>query len=165
VFFNSGGSGARARQDGLSATAFPSGVRAMPVEVTEAGAPIVIWRKELRPDSGGAGQRRGGLGQIVEVGARGDASFEVLAMFERVDKPARGRDGGRDGAAGVVRLASGGMMRAKGLQRIPDGDRLVLELPGGAGLGAPETRPATLVAQDVAEGLVTAEAARRIYGR
>ena len=52
VFFNSGGSGARARQDGLSATAFPSGVRAMPVEVTEAGSPIVIWRKELRPDSG-----------------------------------------------------------------------------------------------------------------
>jgi N-methylhydantoinase B len=165
VFFNSGGSGARARQDGLSATAFPSGVRAMPVEVTEAGAPIVIWRKELRPDSGGAGHRRGGLGQIVEVGARGDETFEVLAMYERVRTPARGRDGGRDGAAGIVRLASGGTLRAKGLQRIPRGDRLVLELPGGGGLGDPATRPAALIAEDIAEGLVTAAGTHAVYGR
>lgn len=163
VFFNSGGSGARARQDGLSATAFPSGVRAMPVEVTESGAPIVIWRKELRPDSGGAGHRRGGLGQTVEVGARGDDSFEVLAMFERVKTPARGRDGGQDGAAGIVRLASGALLKAKGLQRIPKGDRLVLELPGGGGLGDPATRPAAQVGEDVADGLVSPEAAERAY--
>jgi N-methylhydantoinase B len=164
IFFNSGGSGARARQDGLSATAFPSGVRATPVEVTEAGAPIVIWRKELRPDSGGPGHRRGGLGQTIEVGALGDDSFEVLAMFERVKTAARGRDGGEDGAPGVVRLASGGMLRAKGLQRIPAGDRLVLELPGGGGLGDPRARPRARVAEDVADGLVSAEAAAGVYG-
>jgi N-methylhydantoinase B len=164
IFFNSGGSGARARQDGLSATAFPSGVRATPVEVTEAGAPIVIWRKELRPDSGGPGHRRGGLGQTIEVGARGDATFEVLAMFDRVKIPARGRDGGKDGAAGIVRLASGGLLRAKGLQRIPAGDRLVLELPGGGGLGDPATRPRDQIAADVADGLVSAEAAAGVYG-
>jgi N-methylhydantoinase B len=155
VFFNSGGSGARPGQDGLDATAFPSGVRAMPVEVTEAGAPIVIWRKELRPDSGGAGERRGGLGQVVEVGGRWGDSFEVLAMYERVATPARGRDGGADGAAGSVRLASGKPMRAKGLQRIPAGDRLVLEVPGGAGLGDPAMRPADKVARDVEDGLVS----------
>lgn len=164
VFFNSGGSGARAGQDGLSATAFPSGVRAMPVEVTEAGAPIVIWRKELRPDSGGAGHRRGGLGQTVEVGARGDREFEVLAMYERVKTPARGRDGGQDGAAGLVRLTSGATLRAKGLQRIPAGDRLVLELPGGGGLGDPATRPPSRLADDVIDGLVSAEAAAQAYG-
>ena len=163
VFFNSGGSGARAAQDGLSATAFPSGVRAMPVEVTEAGAPIVIWRKELRTDSGGAGERRGGLGQTVEVGARGDDTFEVLAMYERVKTPARGRDGGQDGAAGIVRLASGGLLRAKGLQRIHKGDRLVLELPGGGGLGDPVSRPPALVEADLADGLVSSEAARGVY--
>ena len=140
VFFNSGGSGARAVQDGLSATAFPSGVRAMPVEVTEAGAPIVIWRKELRADSGGAGRTQGGLGQVVEVGTRDGESFEVLAMFERVRSAARGRAGGLDGATGTVHLASGTALRAKGLQRIPRGDRLVLALPGGAGLGDPAER-------------------------
>jgi N-methylhydantoinase B len=163
VFFNSGGTGARAAQDGLSATAFPSGVRAMPVEVTEAGAPIVIWRKELRPDSGGAGRQRGGLGQIVEVGTRDGQAFEVLAMYERVVTAARGRDGGADGAAGIVRLASGPLLRAKGLQQIPAGDRLVLELPGGGGLGAPAERRAESIADDIREGRVSALAAARDY--
>ena len=135
VFFNSGGAGARPALNGLDATAFPAGVRATPVEITEAGAPVVIWRKEYRPDSGGAGRHRGGLGQTVEVGARDESSFEVLAMFERVQHPARGRAGGGDGAPGIVRLASGGILAGKGLQRIPAGDRLVLELPGGGGHG------------------------------
>lgn len=155
VFFNSGGAGARPGQDGLDATAFPSGVRAMPVEVSEHGAPIVIWRKELRPDSGGAGRFRGGLGQTVEVGTRDGAAFEVLAMYERVATPARGHAGGGDGAAGVVRLGSGRLLRAKGLQSIPAGERLVLELPGGAGLGDPAERDARAAATDAEAGLVT----------
>jgi N-methylhydantoinase B len=165
VFFNSGGSGARPAQDGLSGTAFPSGVRAMPVEVTEANAPIVIWRKELSTDSGGAGEHRGGLGQVVEVGGRGDAPFEVLAMFERVERPARGLDGGSNGSKGVVRLKSGVTMRAKGLQAIPRGDRLVLEVPGGAGLGDPTRRRPEAVAADVDAGLVSPQAAETAYGR
>lgn len=163
VFFNSGGSGARAVQDGLSATAFPSGVRAMPVEVTEAGAPIVIWRKELRADSGGAGRTQGGLGQVVEVGTRDGESFEVLAMFERVRSAARGRAGGLDGATGTVHLASGTALRAKGLQRIPRGDHLVLALPGGAGLGDPAERPAERIEADLAHGRISAAFARDAY--
>lgn len=165
VFFNSGGSGARATLDGLSATAFPSGVRAMPVEVTEAGAPIVIWRKELRPDSGGAGRTQGGLGQIVEVGTRDGSSFEVLAMFERVQSAARGRAGGHDGATGIVRLGSGPALRAKGLQRIPTDDLLVLELPGGAGLGDPSARDPQHVAQDIEHGRLSAEFAAQAYSQ
>jgi N-methylhydantoinase B len=164
VFFNSGGSGGRPGQDGLSGTAFPSGVRAMPVEVSEAGAPIVIWKKELNVDSGGVGEHRGGLGQIVEVGARGDAPFEVLAMFERVDRPARGRDKGGDAAPGRVRLKSGTPMRAKGLQAIPRGDRLVLEVPGGAGLGDARARHPDRVRADVEAGFVSAEVAAADYG-
>ena len=66
LIFNSGGSGARPSLDGMSATAFPSGVMTMPVEATEQVGPVVIWRKELRPDSGGAGQFRGGLGQYMD---------------------------------------------------------------------------------------------------
>lgn len=163
VFFNSGGSGARPFLDGLSGTAFPSGVKAMPVEVTEAGAPIVIWRKELNPDSGGAGKWRGGLGQIVEVAARGDAPFEALAMFERVERPARGRQGGLNASHGAVRLKSGKAMRAKGLQAIPQGDRLVLEVPGGGGLGDPRERDPRLLEADLEAGLVTPAIARVVY--
>jgi N-methylhydantoinase B len=125
----------------------------MPVEVSEHGAPIVIWKKELRPASGGAGRYRGGLGQSVEVGTRDGAAFEVLAMYERVATPARGRSGGGDGAAGIVRLASGPLLRAKGLQVVPAGDRLVLELPGGAGLGDERERSAEAHAADVSAGL------------
>ncbi|SFG00284.1 N-methylhydantoinase B [Novosphingobium sp. CF614] len=163
IFFNSGGSGARPGQDGLSGTAFPSGVRAMPVEVTESAAPIVIWRKQLRTDSGGPGERRGGLGQTVEVAMRDGSSFEVLAMFERVERPAKGRDGGRDGAAGLVRTSGGKPMRAKGLQTIPAGERLVLEIPGGAGLGDPAARDPAKIRQDIDEGMISPEAARRDY--
>ena len=65
LMFNSGGTGARPTLDGLTATAFPSGVMTMSAEATEQVGPIVIWRKEIRPNSGGAGRRRGGLGQII----------------------------------------------------------------------------------------------------
>ena len=155
ITFNSGGTGARPGQDGLDGTAFPSGVRTMPVEATENVAPVVFWRKELRPDSGGAGRTRGGFGQIMEIGAKGDAEFACNAIFDRVAHAPRGREGGGDGAPGVVRLRSGGLLRTKGYQVIPAGDRLVLELPGGGGMGPPDERDPDRVAADHRDGLVT----------
>jgi N-methylhydantoinase B len=159
ITFNSGGTGARPGADGLDATAFPSGVRTMPVEATENVAPVVFWRKELRPDSGGAGRTRGGLGQVMEIGGKGDLEFACNAVFDRIGHPPHGRDGGRDGAAGRVSLKSGGALRGKGFQVIPEGDRLVLELPGGGGMGDPALRNPALLARDVRDGLVSAEAA------
>ena len=164
ITFNSGGTGARLEQDGLDATAFPSGVRTMPVEATEAVAPIVIWRKELRPGSGGAGRTRGGLGQVMEIGGRDDLAFACNAIFDRVANAPRGRDGGGSGAPGRVALRSGATLRTKGFQIIPDGDRLVLELPGGGGMGDPHARDPALVAADVRDGLVTEAQARAEYG-
>lgn len=163
ITFNSGGTGARPTQDGLNATAFPSGVRTMPVEATENVAPIIIWRKELKPDSGGAGRTRGGTGQIMEIATKGDLEFSVNASFDRIAHAPKGRDGGRDGASGVVKQKSGVTLRTKGYQVIPDGERLILELPGGAGLGNPGTRDPELVARDVRDGLVSIENARSIY--
>ncbi|MGH7105931.1 MAG: hydantoinase B/oxoprolinase family protein [Acetobacteraceae bacterium] len=163
ITFNSGGTGARPARDGLDATAFPSGVRTMPVEATENVAPIVIWRKELRPDSGGAGRTRGGLGQIMEIAARDDLEFACNAIFDRVANPPRGRAGGKPGAAGRVALKSGPLLRTKGFQVIPGGDRLILELPGGGGMGDPVLRDPALVARDVRDGLVSPAAARDLY--
>ena len=164
ITFNSGGAGARATLDGLSGIAFPSGVRTMPVEATENVAPVIVWRKELRPDSAGAGRTRGGFGQVMEIGVKGDAEFAVNAIFDRVANPPRGRLGGRDGAAGVVALKSGKRLRAKGFQIIPEGDRLVLLLPGGGGMGDPSERDPAAIARDIADGLVSPEAALRDYG-
>jgi len=164
ITFNSGGTGARATRDGLSGIAFPSGVRTMPVEATENVAPVIFWRKELRPDSAGAGRTRGGFGQVMEIGVKGDAEFAVNAIFDRVENPPRGRLGGHDGAPGVVALKSGARLRAKGFQIIPEGDRLVLLLPGGGGMGDPVERDREAIARDVADGLVSPEAAARDYG-
>lgn len=162
--FHSGGTGARPNKDGLSATAFPSGVRNVPVEVTEALSPILICSKEYRRDSGGAGKFRGGLGQVMEVISLDDAPFAISANYDRVQFPPRGRDGGRNGALGVVRLASGQTLRGKGQQTIPKGERLIIEMPGGAGLGEPHQRDPERVAEDVRNGLVSVEAARNEYG-
>ncbi len=106
ITFNSGGTGARPCLDGLDATAFPSGVRTMPVEATENVAPVVFWRKELRPDSGGAGRTRGGCGQIMEIGTKGDLEFAVNATFDRVLPCAEGagRRRGRSRGAGAAEI-------------------------------------------------------------
>jgi N-methylhydantoinase B len=158
LMFNSGGSGARPSRDGLNATAFPSGVRTMPVEATEQVGPVIIWRKELRPDSGGAGQHRGGLGQVIEIGAAGDGGFSFSAMFDRIEYPARGRAGGQNGAPGSVALDDGAPLRGKGVQVVPAGRRLVLQLPGGGGYGDPGRRAAESVSNDVRNGYVAAGA-------
>ena len=155
ITFNSGGTGARPGRDGLDGTAFPSGVRTMPVEATENVAPIVFWRKELRQDSAGPGRTRGGFGQVMEIGAKDDAEFACNAVFDRVAHAPRGRDGGGDGSPGVVRLRNGGSLRTKGYQIVPAGDRLILELPGGGGMGPPELRDPALIARDIRDGLVT----------
>jgi N-methylhydantoinase B len=162
--FHAGGTGARPGKDGLSATAFPSGVKSVPVEIVESIAPVVIWRKEYRIDSGGAGRTRGGLGQTMEIGSAENAPFSVYAMFERIEHPARGRAGGHDGAAGRISLASGAMLRGKGQQTIPPGELLRLELPGGAGFGDPRERDPAKVKADCEDGLVSADAAETIYG-
>ncbi|NBT30746.1 MAG: hydantoinase B/oxoprolinase family protein [Rhodobacteraceae bacterium] len=162
--FNSGGAGARPGFDGLNATAFPSGVMTMPIEATEHAGPVIIWRKELRPDSGGAGRQRGGLGQFMEVGAREGHEFDFQAMFDRVDHPARGRRGGASGAPTTIGQDNGAPMRGKGKQFVPHGRRVMLAFPGGAGYGDPSERPVDLVKRDLARGYISAQVATRDYG-
>jgi N-methylhydantoinase B len=162
--FQSGGMGAHPNADGLSATPFPSGVKAIAIEITEALTPIVVWRKELRADSGGAGLRRGGLGQVMEIGCREEAPFAVFARFERVENPARGRNGGANGASGTVALGSGKGLKAKATHVIPVGERLVVEMPGGGGYGDPRARAPEAIAEDLRLGYVTPAAARANYG-
>jgi N-methylhydantoinase B len=164
-FMSNGGTGARPSKNGLSATAYPSGVRGTPVEIAEAQSPLVFWRKDLREESAGAGEMRGGFGQVMEIGSRIGEPFRILAAFDRVHFPARGCAGGADGAAGYLGLKSGQRLKGKGNQEIPVGDRLIIMTPGGAGMGDPRQRDASHVARDVADGLISPDAARAVYGR
>ncbi len=160
-----GGIGARPGKDGLSCTAFPSGVGAIPVEVTELETPLVFWTKRYASDSGGPGRLRGGLGQEIEVGHRDGQAFTVsAATWDRLENPARGRDGGADGGRGAAALSDGTPLRGKSVHTVPAGLRLCLRLPGGGGLGDPRERAPQAIARDVALGFVTPEGARRDYG-
>ena len=162
--FNSGGSGARPEYDGLNATAFPSGVMTMPIEATEHAGPVIIWRKELRPDSGGAGKTRGGLGQFMEVGAMAGHEFDIQAMFDRGQHPAKGRRGGQEGAPTTIAQDDGTAMHVKGKQFVPHGRKVMMAFPGGAGYGDPAERDVALVKRDLARGYISAEVAARDYG-
>ena len=162
--FHAGGTGARPGKDGLSATAFPSGVRNTPIEINETIAPLVFWKKEYRCDSGGAGEYRGGTGQIMEVTHANGKAFAINAMFDRVIHPPRGRNGGAEGQRGRLYIESGQELKGKGRQTIHGGDKLVIEMPGGGGLKNPLQRPAELVGLDVLNGIVSVNAARADYG-
>jgi N-methylhydantoinase B len=162
--FHSGGTGARPGKDGLSATAFPSGVRNVPVEITEAMSPLLVKRKEYRTDSGGPGKSRGGLGQIMEVVTLDDAAFAISANYDRVIYPPRGRNGGANGMAGALSLGSGATLKSKGQQTIPKHESVIIEMPGGGGLGDAFDRDPALVAEDVHLGMVSREAAASAYG-
>lgn len=162
--FNSGGSGARPEFDGLNATAFPSGVMTMPVEATEHAGPVIIWRKELRPDSGGSGKQRGGLGQYMVVGAREGHEFDIQAMFDRVDHPAQGRRGGGAGAPTTIAQDDGGKMYGKGKQLVTHGRKVMMAFPGGGGYGDPAERPKENVMRDLARGYISAQTAAQDYG-
>jgi len=162
--FNSGGSGARPTSDGLNATAFPSGVMTMPVEATENVGPVIIWRKELRENSGGAGKQRGGLGQYMEVGAVEGHEFDFQAMFDRVDHPAQGRQGGENGAPTTIARSDGAAMKGKGKQFVPHGSRVVMAFPGGAGYGQVDDRDDDLIKRDLVRGYISADVAMEKYG-
>jgi N-methylhydantoinase B len=148
---SNGGTGARPQADGLSATAYPSGVKGTPIEIAEAITPLIFWRKELRPGSGGAGRTRGGLGQIIEIESAIGEPFELLAAFDRIAFPPRGRAGGKPGAAGAVSIKGGRHLKGKGTQLVGPGERLLVMTPGGGGLGAVEARDPSLVTADVRE--------------
>jgi N-methylhydantoinase B len=159
-----GGIGGRPGKDGLATTAFPSGIGAIPIEVTENQCPLYFRRKEYLMDSGGAGEWRGGLSQAIEIASREKAPFTIsAATFDRIKNPAKGRDGGRSGVKGVARLGSGKEIPDKGVHVIPAGDSLVVELPGGGGFGDPRLRVRALVEADVKAGVVSPEAAKKDF--
>ncbi|UOZ07510.1 hydantoinase B/oxoprolinase family protein [Amycolatopsis sp. WQ 127309] len=162
--FQTGGMGARAAKDGLNTTGFPSGLRSTPTEVIETMAPLVQRSRELRVDSGGAGRRRGGLGQVTTMVARDVDSWSVNGNVDRVRAAASGVDGGGAGSPGRFGLRGGADLPAKSRVTLAAESVVDVTLPGGGGYGPPRERPVAAVLTDVVEGYVSAEAAREVYG-
>ncbi|MGH2533767.1 MAG: hydantoinase B/oxoprolinase family protein [Thermomicrobiales bacterium] len=164
VWFSCGGTGARPTKDGLSATAFPSGISGVPAEVIEQLTPLVMYRRELRRDSGGPGQFRGGLGQTIEVGVRTKRPFRFSPLFDRLHHAAAGYGGGLPGANAEITFSTGERITAKGSRQLAPDTRITLQLPGGGGFFDPRTRDPEMVLADVRNGLVSAARARIVYG-
>jgi N-methylhydantoinase B len=162
--FQVGGTGARPTKDGLSAVGFPSGVAGVPAEVIESLSPVVMKRRELRPNSGGPGEWRGGLGQLTEFTRRGAGRWSVSSIADRTAYPAPGLHGGQSGATGEVTLDDGTRLNAKALRDLKERDVVHVNLPGGGGYGEPFARDPEKVRWDVIEGYVTPEQAEKSYG-
>lgn len=164
AFFSCGGMGARREKDGLSVTSFPSGIQNVSTEIIESASPVVMHRRELRPDSGGAGRYRGGLGQVISFEVRSHGACTVSAMYDRVRFAPRGIHGGADGAAGLVLGKDGRALPSKGRFTIQSGERVTLSLPGGGGLGNPRERAREAIEADLRDGYVTPAESKRVYG-
>ena len=164
IFFSAGGMGARPNGDGLSATAFPSGIRGVPAEAIESVSPVLLLKRELRPDSGGAGKYRGGLGQEMELKIDSDQPALHSCMYDRTRFAARGFQGGKSGATGELLLSDGTRPHPKGKYLLSPEQSVILRLPGGGGFYPPWDRDAKAVLEDVRQGRVSLAAARRDYG-
>src|SRR5689334_22127863 len=162
--FQVGGTGARPAKDGLSAVGFPSGVAGVPAEVIESLSPVIMKRRQLRSDSGGAGEWRGGLGQLTEFARRGAGRWSVSSIADRTSYAAPGLLGGAAGATGEVALDDGTRLNAKALRDLKERDVVHVNLPGGGGYGEPFARDPEKVRWDVIEGYVTPEQAEKRYG-
>ena len=136
LFNYSGGMGARKYKDGPSATCYPTGIAAVPVEVLEASLPLVFEQKRLRPGSGGGGRSRGGDGQVISFRVRTGKPWLLNAIPSRVHHAAEGLDGGEDGKTGRFLVNGIPVSEAKKIEMKPD-DVVLLETPGGGGYGAP----------------------------
>ena len=164
IFFVSGGLGARPDSDGLGAMCFPSTISCGAMEVLEADTPIRVWRKELTPDSGGAGRNRGGVGQDLEIEVLGSEQCKLALFVDRVNHPARGLHGGAPGGTSRVELnGSTHGFPLKGRTIVNPGDRIKVRYPGGGGYGDPRERPRGEVHADVRQGLVSETKAKELY--
>jgi N-methylhydantoinase B len=163
LYFAAGGYGALRDLDGRSTLPHPSNMATVPVEVWETLTHTTIESKRLLPDTGGPGQWRGGLGQ--EVILRNDSGHLIttLGMGNRTLFPARGMLGGGDGSLRMHAI-DGKPIHAKGRHDLAPGQRMRIVEAGGGGFGDPKARAPSAVAEDVAQGYVSAWAAQEFYG-
>ena len=165
IFFSAGGMGARADRDGLSATAFPSGITGVPAEAIEAVAPILMHRRALLTDSGGPGRYRGGLGQEMELEVVTGHPAVHSPMYDRTRVAARGFAGGRAGTVGAVLHSDGRALHPKRRYTLqPVENASSCASPAAAVSIAPERRDPAAVADDVRQGYVSRAAAEQDYG-
>jgi len=164
VLFASGGVGANSRMDGYACTAFPSNTGAGSIEALESVSSLLVHKKELTPDSGGAGEYRGGLGQDVVIEVLSEKPINFSLLSDRHRNPPQGIMGGKPGSTTIAELSDGTRPHQKSRSVLKPGEIVHLHFPGGGGYGDPAKRDSAAIRADVEAGYVTPEAAERDYG-
>jgi N-methylhydantoinase B len=161
-----GGYGARAGHDGAEALSPVVNCANIPVEVHETLNPVLVRRFELIADSGGAGRWRGGCGMRKDIELRADTAVMTL-LGERHSEVGYALAGGLPGSPASTTVHSGNerlAMGSKDVRTLRQGEVVSFRLNGAAGWGPPREREPHRIAEDVAEGYVSAAAARSLYG-
>jgi N-methylhydantoinase B len=168
--FFGGGLGGNPEGDGLNHSNNPISTATIPpVEILESLYPVMFTQWALRPDSGGPGRNRGGLGAIYEVEALAEAGADVFLIGERGKYPPFGVNGGGPAALNrFVYETDQGEMTPPMVSKVTDvrisrSQKVRLETPGGGGFGDPATREPARVIRDVELGYISRESARRDY--
>ena len=169
--FYGGGHGGSVESDGLNHGNAPISTATIPpMEILEAAYPVMFQQWALRPNSGGAGQHRGGMGAVYEIEVLEENGAEAFLFGERGSFAPKGAAGGGDGAMNVFSYEEEGVWKNPPLVskmrgiRLDQGQSVRLETPGGGGYGAASLRSSEAVAADVGAGLLSAEQADDAYG-
>jgi len=165
MLFLSGGMGASTNADGPHCSPFPSNPVPGSVEVAESVAPLVVWKKELKTDSGGAGTYRGGCGVAMEIEVTSPNRSELSVISERWDFPAQGLNGGNEGGRACAESIGPEkrLLPQKGRTVLDTGEIIELTTAGGGGFGNPEERSIKKVMEDLKNELISEDAANHFY--
>ncbi len=164
-----GGSGGRNGVDGIDGIDQPVAfLRSAPVEVVETETRLIVRRFQFEPGSAAPGRYRGGYAMRIELENVGLASVLTVRGMDRFRFQPWGVDGGASGNAARAVL-NPGTAAARDIGKIDvlelrRGDVLQMVTPSGGGFGDPFLRPAALVLEEVADGLLDVEQARARYG-
>jgi N-methylhydantoinase B len=164
MFFIMGGLGARQGADGMPCLPFPTNTKSTPVEIMETTTPILIERKEIVADTGGAGTWRGGPAQEVVIRNLSPNPMRLSMLSERTKQPPRGLFGGGSGGLPAFYLEDGTPVNPKGITVVQPMQSIVIRTHGGGGYGDPAKRDKERLDWDLEQGYVTPEGARRDYG-
>lgn len=162
-FSCAGGFGARAHKDGLSALSFPTNTQPIPIELLEANNPLIFDEAELIPDSGGAGQFRGGLGQRMSLRVLAD-HCSAFVRVQWVSEAPRGVAGGSNGGKAAVVLNGEDVGKPGAPVQLTTGDVFTVQSPGSGGYGDPHKRDPERVKQDMKDGYISSAEAQRYHG-
>ncbi len=158
-----GGRGALPTMDGMLPVSYPNNSTITPCEVIESQAPIRFLKKELRPDSGGPGEFRGGLGQVIAFQHIGSDPIILNLTPDRLTTLPQGLNGGQPGRIGEVYINGERTYRFPPIELRP-GDVVELHIAGGGGFGPVERRAEQRILRDLAFGYITPQSAEEEYG-